>query len=93
MGYRILYGKEMLKEHIDSPVPRLKRKNLLIWFMIACLLLIFVISGSEAGWRGLLPGNPDVTERAVCTFVSDLSEGESFKDAITAFCMEIIENG
>ena len=39
----------------------------------------------------LVPGDPDVTLHGLETLARELREGESFSDAVTAFCREVID--
>lgn len=94
MGYRIEYG----------PMPKImkqpKRGMLRLNTMTAVCLLLFILTvkhiwpeGTDILRSYLLPGEPTVTEQAANALISDLRNGESFGNAVTVFCREILENG
>lgn len=92
MGYRIQYGETMTKEFINEAVCK-KKVPVITWILIGSFMLAFILGYRIEGMREfLIPGNPDVTEAAVNAFVEDVREGEPIGEAITAFCLEIIEN-
>lgn len=93
MGYRIEYNPEL-----NSKYPRKvhtgKGKILLLSAaMLSGIILGFIgINNSTALKNWLLPGNPQVTEAAFSAMIADIRAGEQVGDAITAFCLEIMEN-
>ena len=92
MAYRIRYisfGEEKKAEG------RRNWKTLLAGLLVAMLLIgaMFVKIGElPFVMEYLLPGDPSVTAAALDGMVEDLKEGESIKNAVTAFCREIIEH-
>lgn len=85
MAYKIIYpivGKRNYPPR--KPIPAWA---LPVAFVSAMLLAITFYNGS-ANW--LLPGDPAVTEAALREMIEDLSQGEAFGEAVTAFCKEII---
>jgi len=89
LGYRILYDNgNILMEH--KTYKRNHRR--LVSVLLICLLAVGSIK--LIGWDivkdFLLPGDPEVTESAFFSMVESIRTGESVKDAITAFCTEII---
>ncbi len=92
MSYRIEYGDGLTKEIIaDSPIRR-KSIPILTLLMTVCVILFILFSAGGKVRDILIPGNAEVTRRAVSGFVDDIKEGEQVRDALTAFCVEIIEN-
>lgn len=88
MSYRIVYGPEIKRK---TPV----EKRWKIWLAsgIGAALILLGISGK---WNVLqkffLPGDADVTGAALQGMVDDLKNGDSFSEAVTAFCKVIVEN-
>ena len=91
MGYRILYDNERMQINCDNSK---HFGNRIISVMLICLLLLGSLK--LIGWdilkHYLLPGDPDITETAFNSMIENIRTGESVKDAVTAFCVEIIEN-
>lgn len=92
MGYRIEYGDVFTKEIIADPPAKRKPIHILVLLTTVCVILFILFSADGKVRDILIPGNAEVTQRAVSGFVDDIKEGEQVKDAITAFCVEIIEN-
>lgn len=90
MCYRITYENNLVKKKVVR-----KNNNTLlkraIYAIFLCIILFCVLSGSKVR-SYLLPGDPQVTEKALKDLVVDLKEGDTVSDAVTAFCKEIIEN-
>ena len=93
MGYRIIYASGKSKKHSITRHHSLQKR------IISYIVLLTILIG--VGWIGwsnrtirswLLPGNPQVTERALQGFVSNIKSGEALSDAVAAFCNEIIRN-
>lgn len=91
MGYRIVYGEEA------KPKPEGAWTALRLQALTAACLLAFTFGvktiwpeGTEVLRQVLLPGEPGITEKAFQTFVENVQEGESFGDAVTTFCKEIL---
>ena len=85
MAYKIIYptvGKR------NYPT----RKAMPAWALpvalLSALFLVITVYNGSANW--LLPGDPAVTEAALREMIENLSQGEAFGDAVTAFCKEII---
>ena len=93
MAYTIQYSPENNKKYPTMAIR--KRWN---WLVATFLLAI----AFALGWIGmkertalkefLLPGDPEKTESAVTTMVSDIREGTNVGEAITDFCLEILKN-
>lgn len=89
MGYRIDYGSGK-----KTGGRRKKLRVGLIAAICLCLLVaVLEISGLKTMlWNRLLPGDPAVTAAALDEMVQAIRSGESAAGAVTAFCMEIVEN-
>lgn len=88
MGYRMEYGTG----NQDAVFHRIGNGKKRAWSMViivAALLLGGYVYRSEIV-NFLLPGDPDVTRKAIRVFVSELREGERATDAFEAFCRTII---
>ncbi len=93
LAYKIRYDDTLVKEVIKKSKKgkiNLIRKPL-IW-LFATILAFVMLYNQETLRSYILPGNPDVTEAALQSFVNDIREGESLSGAITAFCQEIISH-
>lgn len=92
MGYRIDYG---------GPAGTLRPKKRDWRAVSAVLLVALCVAGAVTvkavglKWvrEVLLPGDPEITAAALETMAEDLREGESLRDALTAFCREIMYHG
>ncbi len=88
--------------HIDYVSSGKQQKNPVRkrpWIFTLTLLLVFVFLVNNCWSRGqeilqelLWPGDPETTQQALETFVTQLRYGEPMKDAIELFCLEILEN-
>ena len=91
MGYRILYDNDNIQIATVGTKKPFSR-------IIAVLLIFMLIVGGlkTIGWDSLkyylLPGDPHITETAFCSMMESIRTGEPVKDAVTAFCVEIIEH-
>ena len=92
MGYKIEYGNRG-RMRFCKPA----RKPLPKWCVAAgCLAL--VLAAAAFGWQSeqvmefLLPGDAAVTAAALQPLLSELRSGEGLREAVTAFCTEILEN-
>ncbi len=93
MGYSILYEPELNKK---LKIPNQNRKFLLtVGTLAVCVIFVILclLTPVRTVLRDfLIPGDPDVTQSAFSQMVSDIREGESFSDAVTVFCQEILEH-
>ncbi len=91
MGYVMEYGCGVA---VKLPLKKKKRKILPIMGAILAIVLVLTVQmlpGVRASlWKHLLPGDAAVTAQALQTLAADLQEGESFSDAVTAFCQQIL---
>lgn len=93
MGYRIQYNPEHKKKYPIKLAFEVRRR----WLVgIAIAIVLFMgIAGINKGevlksW--LLPGDPKATEAALFTMIEDIRAGESLGNAVTAFCLEIMDH-
>ncbi len=93
MGYRIQYNPEHKKKY-PIKLASAVRRRWLVGIAIAVVLFMGIagLSGGELLKSWLLPGAPEVTEAALFTMVEDIRAGESLGNAVTAFCLEIMDH-
>ena len=94
MSYKIKYRS--FGEEKRMPKDTGRRKAV----AAAVLVLALVFGAMSVKLKGLfwvreylLPGDPAVTAAALDGMAEDLRNGESLKDAIVAFCREIMAHG
>lgn len=92
MAYRIDYGRAVTKQLPDDG------RQLRWQIMTAGALLLFVLLVKQTWPEGtdrlracMLPGG-EGTQAAIETLVEQVHEGDSFGQALTVFCRQIIEN-
>ncbi len=92
MSYRIEYNPEKKKRY---PLTTGFMPKWLIFAVIIMVALFAVqrLDTNKTIRTWLLPGDPEITDAALSSMVEDIREGESVKDAITTFCLEIIDHG
>ena len=93
MGYTIRYGPDSLAEAAWKRGAG--KRRIRTWSLLAILFLAAGILLSGFGGRIgdlFIPGDPEVTKAAFSQFTEDLRGGERLPDAITAFCLEILES-
>ncbi len=93
MGYRIMYSPE---DNAKYPIP-IKEAGVRKWLLggITALVLLIALSFSEVrrtALQWLLPGDPETTSAAFGSMVEDFRAGNTFTEAVTTFCREILEN-
>ena len=77
MAYRIEYaGKK-------------KNRRFLFWLLLPTALALLAIPRQTLG-QWLLPGDPEVTARALSELVESLRQGSNAGAAVTAFCKSIV---
>ena len=91
MGYRIIYGDEQQKSRAGT-IRNGGTGLLTALFFLLFLLSVKLVFEEETGYlqKVLLPGVGNLAETAVGSLVSSLHNGTPFKEAVTAFCREII---
>lgn len=92
MGYSISYDTGGVEKVQKRSKP--KRKKKILPGVIACgiaALLLFT-DFKQLLWDIFLPGAGESTQAAFSQMISDLRSGDSIQDAVSAFCMEILED-
>ena len=69
------------------------RKQLPIIIFLSVLITVATISIINGSLTWIVPGEPEVTISAFNEFMDALSQGDSFSEAITTFCREVINGG
>ncbi len=88
MAYVIHYRSRGKKKY---PRRILNIKNqITLLFCVGVLIVVIGITAHHGGFLWMVPGDPDVTAPAFTEFMNALSDGDSFEDAVTAFCREVI---
>ena len=90
MSYKISYDNASGKDKI-----RLNSRN---WLLVAAgIVLTLVVSArvlypekTKQFMEALFPLTSDSSQEALEVFAENIKAGESFGDAVTAFCLEII---
>ena len=93
MGYHIQYGKTIVKTAMLEPSAAKKKQPLWILILLVITVLGYTMqSNMDILHDYILPGDPEITAAAFDALVDDIRQGERFGDAVTTFCLEIIEN-
>lgn len=91
MGYRIDYEPNLKRKY---PLKRQKGNFIEITvavFLLACIVILLCNPGVHGLLQEiLLPGDPQKTAEAIENMIVNLKSGETFKNSVTAFCVEII---
>ena len=91
MSYKIIYDPEQNNRYPNKI--RIKSKAKILTAVILALMIIILAlypPVTKALEFFLLPGDPVQTRQAVAGLVDDLKFGSDVKDAVTAFCLEIL---
>lgn len=92
MGYKIEYDRQNIIRMNVKPQKKLsgkRMKAILIGTIVAVSLAVLQANGGIL--ELLFPGEGIRARQAMEQMVEDIQEGESFKDAFAAFCIEIID--
>lgn len=89
MAYRITYENKTIKKDLCNVKYKVNIKRICSILTVTIMLITFFHSKVR---RFLLPGDPEVTERALNNMVTNIKNGEQFVDALTDFCEEILDN-
>lgn len=91
MAYRIEYGPPIRQEKRERFPLRLPMLTCLSFAAFLFAVKLFWPAGQEALTRLLLPlQGAGETQAAMAVFLSDLREGQSFREALTTFCRQIV---
>lgn len=92
MGYRIQYTTEghTRTELYRTPFP-LRTLLALFLLLISISMRLLWPTGTQLLSNYLLPIDPSQTEVAFLSMVEDLRQGESVQNALTAFCIDILD--
>lgn len=89
MGYKIAYEKGGKVKFYTENNRKLQKKAA----TFSCLLIlvaVLIYAGAGKYLRSFFM--PGVTDAAFTALADDIRSGEGISDAVTAFCMDIIEN-
>lgn len=93
MGYHIQYEKTIVKTPVNTAIFGNKIKLTFVMILLISTILGYAAySYKDILQEYILPGDAAVTVSALDTLIDDIRAGESLKDSITAFCLEIIEH-
>lgn len=91
MGYRIEYS-----QNSSTPVKKRRFSGIPLFTVFFFLLFLLLTGkywhqGSQILQELLLPGDAAVTAAAIQGLTSALKTGQSFSDAFTDFCLQVIQ--
>lgn len=89
MAYQIQYGKPSKKERLAC-IQNPKKLKIGLYITVFLILLSIGLLGRLGKLDFLIPGDKQITKEAFHAMVEEVREGESVKEAITAFCEEIL---
>ena len=92
MGYRISYETGVTKK--DKIKPRFGKRQGFLLLAISAVITAAALRYfglTEKLWHYLLPGDGEVTSRALQVMLEYLQQGEGIVRAVTAFCRRILE--
>jgi hypothetical protein len=93
LGYSLKYEQGVVKTTFNENKIKIDKKRITITVLGCVIVAILMLSGKSNEMREyIFPGNADVTEAALNTLITDIKDGESLGDAISAFCKEIYIN-
>ena len=91
MSYRICYHPGPVKKPAKDP-DRLQIPVVALMIMISALIMTWVLPVQTAKLREtLFPWTQAQMQEAIGCFREEIASGESFKDSVTAFCKEILD--
>ena len=91
MAYVIRYLNSGKKKY---PRRILRIRHRLPLLVFACTILFgIVLTATYGSLYWIVPGDPEVTVPAFEQLMDALSKGESFGEAVSAFCREVIQGG
>ena len=90
MEYKIEYGNAVVKTAMPKEKGR-KLKIAVFGTVISITFISALLFPAELK-KVLLPGNPEVTEKALFSLIENIKDGQPFNESVTAFCRVIIDN-
>lgn len=93
MAYKIQYSPQFGAQYPE----KMKRQSSWKWIAGIVLTLLMIGILVNPNYRSivkeiLIPGDAEVTVKAVETLAQNLKDGVSIQNAVTAFCAEILDN-
>ena len=93
MAYVIEYDGQVQRRFLPHKKIHNNFKAAAIVFMILIIAVVWIVTPVRvAVLEFILPGNGAVTRRAARTMFLEMKGGQSFREAFSDFCVEIIEN-
>ncbi len=93
MGYSIHYDTCGVVKGNAKKASR-RKKRLLPRLLAVCIVVLTIFTDlRQLVWDMFFPGAGESTQTAFIQMVADLREGDSVKEAFSAFCVEILEHG
>lgn len=90
MGYQITYDRGTARKR-RILLGKIMRKRLVMGAVLFIFALILALPAGRIWMRDLLlPGNEAVTAAALEGLVENLRQGQSFAEAASAFCHQVI---
>lgn len=87
MGYFIEYDPQLNKRYPAQRKAQ-KQQRLLIPLLLTAAAIGVLWGGGLLQY--LIPGDPEITVSAIQSLIEQVSRGEPVKEAVIAFCREII---
>jgi hypothetical protein len=90
MAYQISYCGKMSKAVCR---PNKETRPLYKWLLVSVIAMLLVGALLRKDVRRIfLPGNPDITEKALYDLAADIQEGQPVSDAFMVFCRQILDH-
>jgi len=94
MAYNIQYSLHYREKYPPKKGnTRILKKILAGLLLFSATVLLYKLHQEGILREFLIPGDADITVAAMEALANDLKYGIPFKDAVTAFCIEILEHG
>lgn len=90
MGYQIQYAPDVNYRYTTKKKRHLLTGKVFLVFVIVLLVIFSCTVPPIRNW--ILPGDPNVTNAATEKMVETLQNGEGIREAITAFCIEVLSH-
>ena len=90
MSYQIIYDPKDIPKSKRRKI-RINKKLTLGIFAVLLTGILKISSWDDAFWNYLIPGDAGVTKSAFQNLTDSLENGNTFSDAITAFCDTVIQ--